>query len=407
MPSIEVYRDRQKLFSRLVDDRAWESLTNEFPRSIIAWQKRLEAVSDKHETIAILKLATSCCRKSPHLWDQLLNVCEDDVEVYSEAMEAIGLIWTAESIVEKIARVLESHQGLVERRRDWEQGLINVKQQFESIVFPENSSSFLLPIDSAKEYIECLSEWAEEQEDVFQRLVFVYNDDLVSWRMYCDWLHARDRKEDLMDVLDTACTKYVSYNPNMWAMAAEYAQLVKEDVATEWSRQALSRNVEYLECASLEVIASILPEEEWSLIFPEYSSRGMFGCYLRYVKNNDQSFLGKLIEIFKDRDNVDLSDADVSLMCYALSMLGFEHGLRIDRILKHNAHKILPMMRDGAPTKDHVMAMIEGTTTAPLPVAKAPPKPVVHYHDHNVPRRPLPGYTPGWMAEEYAKKHKI
>jgi len=50
----------------------------------------------------------------------------------------------------------------------------------------------------------------------------------------------------------------------------------------------------------------------------------------------------------------------------------------------------------------------QGRPPPPRAIGKAPPKPVIEINrQQRATKRALPGYTPGWLAEEYAKKHNI
>ena len=417
--SLELYRIRQARFFSLVDKGEWETLTSEFSRSILAWEKRLEV---SNYDLSVVEQAIGSCRKCPEFWILLLDRT-DDSEMYTDALDAVGLDWDGDKVVDKV-RIHVQSRGISETQSDYLSRIVNrttrvsgdtspsskdlfeIESRYEPIVFPKNWSSFSLPKE-AVEYVDALPQ-LEEQESLLQRLVLYYNDDLESWRMYCDWLERQNRKEHLMVVLETACSQYVSYNSNIWAMCAKYAlDLGEEDRAREWFREALRRSPEYLECEWLEKIAMALPEDEWSDIFPEDSIHGLFVRYLRWTKSGDKENLRSMVQILKSRHNVDFPEADLCLFCYALEESGIKRDIRLDRILKQNAHKILRMLSEENPLREQVIKLVEGSTSAPLPVCKAPPKPVVHVNSHNLPKRPLPGYTPGWMVEEFAKKHKI
>ena len=406
--SLELFRIRQKRFAELVDKADWELLTTEFPRSVVAWEKRLD-----HESV--IEEAVACCRKCPDFWLRLLESVEDP-EVYMDALEAVGLDWDGHKVVDKVKEFLDKSGLSLDRfsrivsRNSKQDGneLFEIKQRYEPMVFPKNLSSFHMPPEAAQEYVGALGIEEEEVESLLQRLVFWYNDDLGSWRMYCDWLKRGKRYDDLMYVLDKACSEYVAYNPNMWAMTGKYAsEIGQRKKGCEWSREALNRNCEFLECAWIEEISSILPIEEWSGLYSKDSLQGLFVKYLQWGETGEQIHLEDLVETLKSRNNVDLSEAELCLFCYAFGELGNRRDARIDRILKHNAHVILRLLPECDSLRSQVVELVEGTTSAPLPVCKAPPKPVVHANTQNLPKRPLPGYTAGWMAEEYAKKHKI
>ena len=417
--SLELYRIRQKRFTELVDKGEWELLTTEFHRSISAWEKRL---ANSGYDLEVIEEALENCRKCPDFWLLLLER-SDDPEMFADALEAVGLDWDGDKVVAKVEEFLKSHQLMENHVGFWSRivnrstlidvntseemrNLFEIKARYEPIVFPKNSSSFSIP-EKAMEYFQALDR-ADEKESLLQRLVFWYNDDVSSWRMYCMWLFEQGRKDDVMMVLERVRTCYVSYNPNMWAMCGMFAMEAGEnEVGEECFREALKRSPEFLECSWLEKIAEVVPEEDWNALYPNDSLQGLFVMYLMWSRSGEDRHLKNLVETLKSRNNVDPSEADLSLLCYALEKAKIDQDIRLDRILKQNGHKILRMLPEDDEVRQRVVELIEGTTSAPLPVCKAPPKPVVHVNSHNLPKRPLPGYTPGWMAEEFAKKHRI
>ena len=419
---MEMYRERQARFAELVDGEEWEILTREFSRSIAAWDYRL-AKSSSSSRAEIVESMTECCRKSVHVWEIVLSGV-DDIDIYCEALEAVGRAWDGHKIVVQVEEILKNRKDVPEwidgflkdivneQSRivnDDKRELFSIKARFESLVFPKQFSSFYFDQSNAKDYMESLQPWPKEQEDFLQRLVFVYNDDPESWRMYSDWLLQESRGDDLMHVLEKACSEYVQYNPNMWVMAAEYATKDgNQSRAIEWCEKAIQGRTEYLECSSLETMTAYLDPSGLDGIYPEDSTQGLFVLYLRASTSGDMTMMQRLLEVMEKRENVDFSESDLCLYCYALGCSEqVEWTARRDRILKYNARKIMAFLGVDHPLRAHVTGLVDGNSSAPLPISKAPPKPVVQRFNHNLPRMPLPGYTPGWLAEEYAKKHNI
>jgi hypothetical protein len=437
---LELYAARQKRFAELLDARNYEELTRVFPRSESAWLQRL---ANENATDEVLMEAIEHCRKSWKIWSFVLEhivqgkhqLGDDDVaELLEECVEAVGRDFDSGDVLPKLQELLKAREielpkeatqvlstvinkhfpkshsrdeSSLERSQS-DRKIFEVKQKFDPMLFPAKSS-FTLDTEIANECLHALASRPEDQESLLQLLVFAYNDDPASWVLYCDWLAASGRSEDAQTVIEKAANQYVNYNPNMKVLAGSRLGGIDVSGAEVWYWKALqSGDVGLIDCAGLEKIASLVPASRWHTLIPPNTSQRRFAEYLVWKETSDvQALLNLAADTRQSNIEVVLSEGDLMLYCLALDKLGAAVEAEDMRMLKQHGKEILQWLPETHRMHAVIDSLLEKDKSVPRPVSRAPPPPVRNTQTQHNAKRPLPGYTPGWLASEYAKKHNI
>jgi tetratricopeptide (TPR) repeat protein len=410
----ELQNIRQERFNELVRARRYEELIEEFPRSVSAWILVLRS----SVSLDMVKRGIEMCMKSWHIWSIALDQLGVD-SLAEEALESLGHVWDSGDVFAKIADYYkhESNTHIPSMNRFVNKRYIEgsdpsadqlyaTKKRYDEQMFPDSRSSFCMDNEFATQYVDALSNWPDDQESLLQQLVLEYNDDPNSWQLYCSWLVEQERLDHAIAVAEKAACEYVAYNPNMKVHAGQVFQQCGHD-PTELFLKALESQPDMLECELLEVIAATIPPSKWDLAMFCDSIQYQFALYLMWCETRHNSHLDNLISSIIGRSALDLNEHDLLMFLFAIQTLGTRSD-NIAKILRFNARKIF----DALPTDNPIFAMVEdivkNTPAPPRPVSSAPPKPENKPPaSQNSGRRVVPGYTPGWLASEYAKKHNI
>lgn len=120
----------------------------------------------------------------------------------------------------------------------------------------------------------------------------------------------------------------------------------------------------------------------------------------------------QMVHILKTAVNRNLGIVDLVPLCYAflhVKRIGDPENVcdRCTPILLENIDGIADLF-DKTAFPDLFPRDDQGRPAPPRPAGKAPPRPVIDVNrQQRAAKRALPGYTPGWLAAEYAKKHNI
>jgi len=392
-----------------------DALKGEFPRSVSMWEWLIEKSPDEKMT------AIEKCRKSVKLWTCCLTDLkleefddEDLEEFFNDALDAVGLVHDSLNLMDLIESHIKQRPCLGNKLQYYRSAALrvsNVRSQFDPLMFPENRSSFSMDDEIAKKYLRALTEWPDVQESLLQQLVLEYNDDPGSWQMYVDWLIKNDRQEDAVNVMDTAAETYVAYNPNMKVHAGVVRLRCNQD-GTKSFWDALNSPPDmlgYLTCESLEVISKAVAVSEWDLEnrFCVGSLQYKWAKYLMWIETQSNDCLEPLLNCVGESGSLEVDDEQLLLFCFAIQKLE-KQDANCEKILKLNSQKIFRLFPPESEVVVLVRNLVAEAPEPPRPVLHAPPKPIsMPPSSATVSRRVVPGYTPGWLASDYAKKHNI
>ena len=118
---------------------------------------------------------------------------------------------------------------------------------------------------------------------------------------------------------------------------------------------------------------------------------------LKLAERNADEVLIEIINQLVEK-NI-LNKIEVLCLAYAKKNLKILHWEpRFEKIVPHE--KLVQIFHPH-PVPSFLISPIK---RPPRPTSQAPPRKPALQHQPKEPRRALPGYTPGWMAQEYAKK---
>jgi hypothetical protein len=274
------------------------------------------------------------------------------------------------------------------------------------------------------EYVTALEAVSvEEAFCIHQRIVFKYNDFPDVWIRYCDFAVKYKLLDDpFTECIEKCCMELASWN---YMMKFEFLIYASEKFS---GHEGISRIFESLISTcwlDLEVIQWIIktrPTRAREILSQlihrfsksEYRSGSEFLQLMLFRVANDLELLERILESYAARNIEVLSSIDLVPLCYAMSRLSREGAnipqqANVERLLRVNYFHILEL---GIPKPSPALFPKDdqGRPPPPRAVGKAPPKPKdgdgFHRQEREM-KRSLPGYTPGYLAEQYAKKHKL
>ena len=176
--------------------------------------------------------------------------------------------------------------------------------------------------------------------------------------------------------------------------------------AIHWFMQAVE-----MDDIEISIIDDVIEKFKDELIYKQFieklwnkfgNSGNMFlQIRLWQIGQQDDTLLRKLIDGVKSRTSKALDENEALMFGFALTKFGGIQGdEKIQNIISFNINVFQKFFPSLVP---------HGLAAPPKPVSMAPPAPVsrpsTQYNREA--KRTLPGYTPGWLAEEYSKKHSI
>ena len=438
---MEVYEARSQLRTRLLagvgrEAAAYERYLKEFPRDVSVWVKYFKVLVDSATGDQIeeaFQMATERCRKSPDVWLAYLSWLEGGgdkealQDLANEIVDAIGNDWGVADVISEMARLCES--GLLDADiLDALSGLVNdyypslelrvrqaclsrgispdpflLKIRNNAVLYQQRSvlESTRLTMNNFHEFIKSCPGTAES---VYQRLVFKYSDLPDSWLAYANWLKGEGRLDHAIILLETASTEYMHWNHLFTLSAAEFLNTNGEPEKSEEQYRSLL-TIAWLDIGVVELMLERYPEESQGYLHALVERYPDVG-YLRVLLFEVTGDYGVLQQLLDNAGRKLLAEDE--LLPFVFAVLNVESPDRsvIDPILSLNCERIKAVFNtDEFPTLFPLDT--EGRPPPPKPRSSVPlAKPTVQLESREA-KRALPGYTPGWMAAEYAKKKKL
>jgi hypothetical protein len=131
--------------------------------------------------------------------------------------------------------------------------------------------------------------------------------------------------------------------------------------------------------------------------------------YLRVLLFEASGDIEILQGLVKRTERILLDEHELLPFCFAVIQLEKSKALDravVDSILSLNIERVRARF-DHKEFPELFPIDSQGRPPPPRPRSKQPPNKPEIALERRDPKRALPGYTPGWMAAEYAKKHKI
>ena len=148
---------------------------------------------------------------------------------------------------------------------------------------------------------------------------------------------------------------------------------------------------------AIEILHSALS----SLEDPECA---LFARILLHRTNGALNALSDVITSVCARPTFSLSSNETLMFAFAILQLSCDvEDEKIQKILTLNHHTLKSLFGNDLPPC-LLSHEVQRRPPPPRPIGRAPARSASLNHQLKLPRRPLPGYTPGWMAAEYAKK---
>ena len=395
-----------------------------FPRDVDVWLRLIDCTPPSSSLEDVFDRALDRCRKSTRLWQRYLELIPDpDIE---ECVDAVGRNWDSGPILRYIINKLRPGPKLLDQIKttcvnsdflEWmtdgisrseNQSLFELKRSFEA-----NLSS----LDEYIDYVVALREkgYLDEAESVYQRMIFDLNDYPDPWISYAVFLVSeRGSPNHAEQLLTKACTVFAPCNYLLKFESANFffhtAQLAHK--ASELLEQVI--NECWLDLDVIHQLTLLMPDRAIgilkSLIGRFGNSEGVNAIRLMLIEHapdDSTNIMDEILASVLSRDDL-LPLVDVVPFCFAvLNSTNLNDRIRKDVVLFRNSGLIGDYFRaDEWPSlfpKDD-----KGRSPPPRPVRSAPPKPEQGLdRQQRAAKRALPGYTPGWLAAEYAKRHSI
>jgi hypothetical protein len=414
---MEIYEARARLRKELR-----ESLGNsrpqmvryleQFPRDVDVWLSLID-LTGKDDLSDVFELALDRCRKSNKLWRRYLELLvEPDIQ---DCVDAIGRNWDSGPIIKYIEGRFRPDPELM---RDCMNSDSRPSELYDLRKPFENSSDW--SIEKYRQYIDFLTDrsYHEEAESVCQRLIFDFNDYPESWITYAEFIvKVQDQPDKAEAVLLKACRVFAPWNYYLKFQCGQFFLSIlphRTDLGLELIDEVAN------ECMfDLELIHELtvwVPQRARQyleqMICRFNDSEGVDFLRLMLLshdESNRERLISEIINSVLTMSNDRLLDmTEVVPFCYAI-VYGSDTTEKslVHKVLYRNSGLISELFRSDEwpelfPT-DEV-----GRPAPPRPITKAPPKPVTSLErQERAAKRALPGYTPGWLAAQYAKRHNI
>jgi hypothetical protein len=415
---------RESLKSQLGDSpkRMLEYLT-EFPRDVEVWLKLVQTNPSED----MFELALSRCRKSCDLWKAYLEFSpECDIE---ECIDAVGSNWESgplirhiiqnknpeKEILHKIASqcINREYFGIADMFLEVSDELMSKATKVYGI--KKHFESRNLTVDTFKQYAEKLisSEFQDEAEAVYQRMIFKYNDIPDGWIAYANFLADNQRMTDAESLLDRACTVFAPWN---YLLAFACAELFLNHKSDAKAQSFLDRVIQtcWLDLRTIDAVISLSKRTSADILqslLDRFSPNEPGYNYLRFMlaaETNNIELLQEISNSVLSSSNRKLQLIDLIPFCYAFMCLadtdeGNSALAKARVVLSNNFEKISELFSP----EEFPQLFPKGGPPRPVSKAPPPPRPDGFAGQSREAKRALPGYTPGWLAAEFAKKFRI
>jgi hypothetical protein len=443
----EMQKSHQKKLS--IGEVSFAEYLDEFPRDVSVWLEFFASLEGREAESSFI-LATERCHKYPEIWLSYLkwlvgNAPEKIVHAALAALEAIGSDWDCGFVVEYalkntpeaekdvvysyaarncvnrqypvmhtwIPQTAEYHDHIADNR-----GLYELKKKFEPTLAYSN---YLGYVD------ELLSFSVKEARAVHERMVSKYNDHVQVWMNYYHFLRLHAGEDEAYERAIQDC--FQIYSRWNYMLLFQYAKdvILREGVQLV-PQMVIDRLIEtcWLDLEVIELILSIQPTDRVRILkrlierfeqdqrIPEgivWLRVELYKSLPRLVTNRI-SVLESAIDSVVFKSSSILSSVDLVPFCYAFLALSearvrIPHREKVDKVLKDNHASIIQLI---VPPRLSVLVPTDdmGRPPPPRAVNKAPPPPSGGFNRQQGQARPsMPGYTPGYLAEQNAKKFRL
>ena len=408
--SNELVTERKSLYKHLhakihsnskVDENSLVRFLKEFPRSENEWCLYID-ISNEQNREEICQSAIDHCRKSVKVWAKIYQHIDKlsgqfSTTLFGDIVPSIGSNILGKPLIE---RVCGTFDGPVLAQPTGPMSTFSIHPEWaqicpEIIHFLHNSVNNPTTKHNPT-ILHC--EW------FFHCLIFWHNDVPQVWIGYANWLVNEDRLEDAVCLLEEACDVFLPYSARMKWMAGEFFKAVHHnELAEKLFHQCIAilmkSNIP-IDLMILESVAIHYGVEEGTELLQQallHEEHLSYIYILLFNLTKQEFYLEKCIAQFT---NCSFTEVEARIFAFAVENLP-NLPAYVEKILTRNHHLLVSLF--GTENK----SLMCKSTPPPKPVNSAPPKPTTQTTHHQQPHRALPGYTPGWMAADYAKKHNI